>query len=37
MNPLNNKGEISRYNFCGSKFHWEKDCPDAAEKYNHDL
>ena len=24
MNPLNNKGEISRCNFCGLKFHWEK-------------
>ena len=37
MNPLNNKGEISRCNFCGSKFHLEKNCPDAAEKYNYDL
>ena len=37
MNPLNNQGEISRCNFCGSKFHWEKNCPDDAEKYNHDL
>ena len=37
MNPLNNKGEISRCNFCGSKFHWWKKCPDATEKYNHDL
>ena len=37
MNALNNKGEISRCNFCGSKFHWEKNCPDAAEKYNYDL
>ena len=33
MNPLNNKGEISRCNFCGLKFHWEKNCPDSAEKY----
>ena len=24
MNPLNNKGEISRCNFGGSKFNWEK-------------
>ena len=24
MNSLNNKGEISRCNFCGSKFRWEK-------------
>ena len=24
INPLNNKGEISRCNFCGSKFHWER-------------
>ena len=37
MNPLNNKGEISRCNFCWSKFHWEKNCPDVAEKYNNDL
>ena len=32
INPFNNKGEISRYNFCGSKFHWEKNCPDATKK-----
>ena len=37
MNPLNNKGDISRCSFCGLKFHWEKNCPDAAEKYNYDL
>ena len=37
MSPLNNKGEISRCNFFGSKFHREKNCPDAAEKYSHDL
>ena len=37
MNPLNNKGEISRCKFFGSKFHWEKNCPHAAEKYSHDL
>ena len=36
MSPLNSKGEISIYNFCGSKFHREKNCPDAVEKYNHD-
>ena len=24
MNPLNNKGEISRCNFGGSISHWEK-------------
>ena len=24
MNPLNNKGEISRCHFGWSKFHWEK-------------
>ena len=24
INPLNNKGQISRCNFCGSKFHCEK-------------
>ena len=35
INPLNK--EISKCNFCRSKFHWEKNCPDAAEKYNHDL
>ena len=34
MSPLNNKGEISRCNFCGSKFYSEKNCPDATEKYN---
>ena len=34
MNPFNNKGEISICNFYGSKFHWEKNCLDAAEKYN---
>ena len=32
MNRL--KGKISRCNFCGSKFHWEENCPDAAEKYD---
>ena len=37
MKPLNNKGEISRCNFCWLKFHWEKNCLDAAEKYNIDL
>ena len=37
MNPLNNKEDISRCNFCGLKFHWEKNCPDAAEKSNDDL
>ena len=37
VNPLNNKEETSRYNFCWFKFHWEKNCPDAAEKYDHDL
>ena len=26
-----------RCNFSGSKFHWEKNCPDAAEKSNNDL
>ena len=31
VNPVNNKGEISRYNFCGSKFHWEKNCPVVEE------
>ena len=35
INPLNK--EISKCNFCRSKFHQEKNCPDAAEKYNHDL
>ena len=37
MNQLNHKGKISRCNFCGSKFHWEKNCQDAAGKYNNDL
>ena len=37
MKPLGTKEEISRCNFCGSKFHWEKNCPDAAEKHNNDL
>ena len=37
MNALDNTGEISKSNFCGSKFHWEKSCPDAAEKYHNDL
>ena len=37
MKRLGNKEEISRRNFCGSKFHWEKNCPDAAEKHNNDL
>ena len=37
MNPFNNKGEISICKFYGSKFHWEKNCLDAAEKYNNDL
>ena len=37
MNPFNNKGEISICKFYGSKFHWEKNCIDAAEKYNNDL
>ena len=37
MNPRNNKEDISRCNFCGLKFHWEKNCPDAAEKSNDDL
>ena len=36
MNPLNNKGEISRCNFCGSKFHQEKNEPGATEKHNND-
>ena len=37
MNPLNNKGEISRCNFYGSKFNWKKNCSDAAEKSHNDL
>ena len=36
-NPLNNKGKISRCNFCRSKFHQEKNCADAAEKSNNGL
>ena len=28
MNPLNNKREFSKPDFCGSKFHWEKHFPD---------
>ena len=36
-NPTNNKGEISRCNFCGSKFHWQKNCPDANEDCNTNL
>ena len=37
MNPFNNKREISRCNICGSKFHWEKNFQDTAEKYDNDL
>ena len=35
-NPHINKGEISRCNFCRSKFNKEKNCADAAEKPNND-
>ena len=36
-NPLNAKGEVSRCNFCGSKFHWANNCPDALENFQKDI
>ena len=32
MNPRNNKGVISRCDFCGSKFHWEKKTVQIVQK-----
>ena len=35
-NPVNCKGEISRCNFCGLKFYWEKNCPYAINRNKYD-
>ena len=36
-NPLNNKGEISKFQLLWVKISLGKNCPDAIEKYNLDL
>lgn len=28
---INSRGEISRFNYCDSKFHWVNNCPDLPE------
>ena len=35
-NPVNCKGEISRCNFRGLKFYWEKYCPYAINRNKYD-
>ena len=30
-NPVNNDGEITRYNVCESIHHWKKSCTDSYE------
>ena len=40
MNPIKNKGEIFKMKemqLLWVKISLEKNCPDTAEKYNHDL
>ena len=31
VNPCNKDGEITKYNVCGSIYHWTKSCPDSYE------
>ena len=36
-NPVKSKGETSKCNICGSKFHGEKNCPDAIDRNKHEI
>ena len=36
-NPVNCKGGISRWHFCGLKFYLEKNCPDAINRQKYDI
>ena len=37
LNPLNNKGEVSRCNLCWSRYHWVSNCPDTPSQFENYL
>ena len=37
QNPTNSKGEVCRCNFCGSRFHFVNNCPDAPERFDNNI
>lgn len=37
QNPTNSQEDISRCNYCGSKYHWANNCPNLPEQLDNNL